>query len=295
MRSVHKTAPVLHAKALEGGGDAPGTFEAVWAVFGNEDSDGDVVEPGAFLKSWERKLPKVVWSHSWMEVPIGVTLEVDELSGEQLKRLVPNGVPDNVTGGAWAKARLAVDVAAGEHNPRALEVYTALKMVGGDGRPALDEFSWGGRVTEETVEKRDGAFPLWHLEAVDQTEWGPCVKGANPATALVAAKADFNLERAVRLANGELVEGSTEGDDLAARKLRSYRTFSFSAAREIFGLKDEVADPKPAPDPEPAPDPTPDPELEPTPEPDEQTPASTPVVEDPEERARVAELLLPAA
>jgi hypothetical protein len=292
MRSVHKTAPVLHAKALEGAADAPGTFEAVWAVFGNEDSDGDVVEPGAFLKSWERKLPKVVWSHSWLEVPIGVTLEVDELSGEQLKRLVPK-LPANVTGGAWAKARLAVDVEAGEHNPRAQEVYTALKMVGGDGRPALDEFSWGGRVTEETVEKREGAFPLWHLEAINQTEWGPCVKGANPETALIAAKADFNLERAVRLANGELVEGSTDGDDLAARKLRSYRTFSFSAAREIFGLKDEVADP---PDPKPAPEtePAPEPDADPAPEP-EQVPASTPEVEDPEERARVAELLFPAA
>jgi hypothetical protein len=299
-RMVHKITPVLHAKALNGN-EALGTFEAVWAVFGNEDADGDVLEPGAFLDSWARKMPKVVWSHSWTEVPIGVTLDAEELTREQLDRLLATGVPDDVTGGAWAKARLAVDVAAGEDNPRAREVYTALKMLGGDGRSALDEFSWGGRVTSETVEQRENSFPLWHINTVDQTEWGPCVKGANPATRLLAAKS-FDLERALRIANGEFaVDGVTKGDVLASRKLISYRTLTLNDAKEVFGMSTEPGegthDPQEQPGREPAEPrediPESNPETDPPkapvqPEdPDVTTPEQTP-----EQRARVADLLL---
>ena len=50
-----------------------------------------------------------MWSHSWMEVPIGVTLEVDEVDRGRLLTLLPDGVPEDITGGAWAKARLAID------------------------------------------------------------------------------------------------------------------------------------------------------------------------------------------
>lgn len=192
MRDIDKRAPLLYAKALSSN-EQPGTFEAVWSCFGNVDSDGDIVEPGAFAKSWSEKLPKVVFSHDWMSVPIGVTLEVDEYDRGKLQDLLPNGVPDGVTGAAWAKARLLVDVEGGEDHPDARKVYTALKAVGGDGRPALDEFSWGGRVLSETVEKRENMNPLYHLTEVSQTEWGPCMKGANPATALIAVKSAMDI------------------------------------------------------------------------------------------------------
>ena len=82
--------------------------------------------------------------------------------------------------------------------------------MGGDGRAALDEFSWGGRVTRETVEKRDNALPIWHIEQVDQTEWGPCLKGANPATALIAAKTAGRSSiwtASLAIANGQEVRG----------------------------------------------------------------------------------------
>jgi hypothetical protein len=290
MRTIHKTAPMLHAKALSTG-EEPGTFEAIWAVFGNEDIDGDIVESGAFLDSWARKMPKVVWSHSWMEVPIGVTLEVDEITRGTLDTMLPGGVPEEITGAAWAKARLAID-----DSVRAREVYAALKLTGGDGRPALDEFSWGGRVTRETIEKRDNAFPIWHIEQVDQTEWGPCLKGANPATALIAAKSGkFDLERALALANGDRPEGVTEADELVARKLRGYRTVSLSDAREMLGLADDgegTHNPLEQPGREPA---QPQPEV-PADNP-ETNPPEAPVqpekpVLDPEQRARIADLIL---
>lgn len=53
-----------------------GTFAGYGSVFGNEDSYGDVVEPGAFaetLKTWAKKggLPPMLWQHRHDE-PIGI-------------------------------------------------------------------------------------------------------------------------------------------------------------------------------------------------------------------------------
>lgn len=230
-RLIEKHAPLLHAKALTSD-DQPGTFEAVWALFGNEDSDGEVVEPGAFTDSWARKLPKVIYSHDWCSVPIGVTLAAEEYTAAQLGDLLPGGVPDGVTGGAWSKARLLVDTANGEDHEEARAVYAALKATGGDGRPALDEFSWGGRVLSETIEQRDGTYPLWHINQVDQAEWGPCVRGANPATALVAVKSMIAAGQVTR-------EQAREALELALDETR--KTEAADAEKNILSSDDLVA------------------------------------------------------
>jgi hypothetical protein len=188
LRQVQKTSPVLHAKALTSA-DQPGTFEAIFAVFGNEDRDGDILELGAFTDTLANALPPVVWSHDWLTPPVGVTLEAAELDRQALERLAGTGIPDGVTGGAYAKARLLVDVENGEDVPLARHVHAALKAAGGDGRMALREFSWGGRVLSETVEHREDQPSVWRLNTVELAEWGPCLKGANPATELLAAKA----------------------------------------------------------------------------------------------------------
>lgn len=188
MRPIHKVSPVLHAKALASA-DQPGTFEAIFAVFGNEDHDGDILELGSFTETLSKSLPPVVWSHDWLTPPVGVTLEAAELDRAALERLVPDGIPDGITGGAYAKARLLVDVEQGEDVPLARHINAALKAAGGDGRTALREFSWGGQVVKESRETRDNQPTVYHLDIVELAEWGPCLKGANPATELLAAKA----------------------------------------------------------------------------------------------------------
>lgn len=189
MRHVVKRLPTLYTKALTAA-DVPGTFEAIVATFGNEDPVNDVVMPGSFLDTIKAGLAPVVWSHDWLQPPIGVTLEMDELTLAQLKALLPGGVPDDVTGALYAKARLLIDVAAGEDVPLARAIYAAMLSKGGDGRPALGEFSWGGDVLVEKIVKRDDTpWPQFQLEQIDLCEWGPCLKGMNPETALLATKA----------------------------------------------------------------------------------------------------------
>lgn len=59
-----------------------GTFEGYGSVFGNADSYGEIVEPGAFAKSLakhakEKTSPLMLWQHNW-ENPIGVWDHLEE-------------------------------------------------------------------------------------------------------------------------------------------------------------------------------------------------------------------------
>jgi len=201
MRTVCKTSPLLHVKALDGDAE-PGTFEAIISAFGNEDSDGEAVSPGAFTDTLKGEPPPITYSHQWGEVPIGKTLDAEELDRVALSRLLPDGVPDDVTGALYAKGVLYVD---GEFPvERAKAAYRNLL------EGSLREFSWSGAAPEIRVEKRDeGRSPIVWLDKVDLVEWGPCLKGANPRTALLNVKtADLAdvaaLKRSVDLLYAEM-------------------------------------------------------------------------------------------
>lgn len=173
-------APIKNFKALDGEGDAPGTFEAIIAVYGNIDLYGEVVDPGAFDDAFKAgDWPKLVWSHCWNEPPIGVTLDIQ-------------GRPD--LGGVYAKGRLFVDQAAGEDSDTARAVWTALKATGGDGEPALDEFSYHYNPIDGGIEDREIApgvsERVYVIRKASMTEWGPCLKGVNPDTELLTVKAE---------------------------------------------------------------------------------------------------------
>jgi HK97 family phage prohead protease len=161
-RDLFKSRPVARVKAITDA-DEPGTFEAVVSVFGNVDSDGEVVMPGAFTKTLAAGLKPIVFSHDWMSVPIGQTLEAKETSE-----------------GLVVKGRLFV--APDEDHARAREVYAAMRA------GALTEFSFGGKVTVETRREDDAGVVTYELNEIDLVEYGPCLKGANPATRLLAVK-----------------------------------------------------------------------------------------------------------
>jgi HK97 family phage prohead protease len=162
MRDLFMSLPVARVKAITGA-DQPGTFEAIVSVFGNVDADGEIVSPGAFTKTLADGPKPIVYSHDWMSVPIGQTLEARE---------VPEGL--------YVKGRLFV--ADDEDHARAREVYAAMRA------GALTEFSFGGRVVEETRRENEDGSVSWLLNEIDLVEYGPCLKGANPATRLVAIK-----------------------------------------------------------------------------------------------------------
>lgn len=167
-----KTLPLADLKA-GGEGLGPGEFRALVAVFGNIDSTGDRIMPGAFADTLRpppegRGLPPIVWAHDWETPPIGATISATETDR-----------------GLELHGRLLV--ADGEDHPTARAVYAAMKARGGDDRPPLREFSFGFRVTSsdwvtETVD--DLELEVRELTGIELYEVGPVLVGANSATRL---------------------------------------------------------------------------------------------------------------
>lgn len=206
----------------EADGLQPGQFTALVSVFGNEDSVGDVVVPGAFtqtLADWKAKgdpIP-VIWSHDWGDPfsHIGVALDAQE-TAEGL--LVTGQVEDLDT------------------NPTAQQVYRLLK-----GR-RVTQFSFAYDVLEgawvETEPTADNPYgEYYELRKLKLYEVGPCLVGANQETELVAAKAE------------RLARGVKEGRVLAQQHLDRLKD-AHTALGEVIDAADSG---KRAPGPVPAP------------------------------------------
>lgn len=148
--------------------DAPdGHFEAVVAVFGNVDSQGDIVDPGAFTESlaeWAAKgkpVP-VIWSHEWED-------------------------PFSHIGGCTATETdqgLLVSADLDMTNPTAAQIYKLLKS----GR--VNQFSFVARAAAGgwSVETLEDGTVVSHLSKLDLIEVGPTLRGANAETQLVSIK-----------------------------------------------------------------------------------------------------------
>lgn len=154
-------------------GEGAGVFEAIVSVFGNVDYAGDRVLFGAFSDSLERwkasgdPIP-VLFAHQWddLDAHVGVVLEAEELAPGDA-RLPPELMAN---GGLWVKFRLDVEEDFAGRLAKKLE------------RRSLREFSFAYDVIDER-RAGDGANDLVTLDLI---EVGPCLKGMNPATALMA-------------------------------------------------------------------------------------------------------------
>ncbi|MFF2651477.1 HK97 family phage prohead protease [Streptomyces sp. NPDC058045] len=168
-----------------------GQFRAVVSVFGNEDSMGDVIAPGAFaqvLAEWKASgdpIP-VVWSHKWADpfAHIGSVLEATE---------TPDGL------------EVLAQIEDMDTNPTAKHVHGLLK-----GR-RIKQFSFaydvgeGGWVdTDDTANHPWGEF--YEIKRFSRLyEVGPCLVGANQETELLAAKA-ADIARGVK--EGRVLAGA---------------------------------------------------------------------------------------
>lgn len=164
MNIERKSYPISEIKA----DDQTGVIEAIVSVFNNKDSGNEIVRPGFFTKSIQRKLPKGVWAHDW-KMPIAKTLEAKELlPGDPL-------LPDNLKllGGTYIKAQF------NQGTQRGREAYSDVKF------GTIDEFSIGYKVTKEGRDEKTGAREL--LEG-DWKEWSPVLVGMNDQTALLSVK-----------------------------------------------------------------------------------------------------------
>jgi uncharacterized protein len=191
----------------------PGQFRALVSVFGNEDSMGDVVAPGAFtqvLADWKASgdpLP-VVWSHRWLDpfAHIGSVLEAAE-TADGLEVL--GQIEDMDT------------------NPTAKQVHGLLT-----GR-RIRQFSFaydvgeGGWIETDDLEAHPWGeyYEIRRFSAL--YEVGPCLVGANQETELLAAKA------------ADIARGVKEG-----RVLSQAHYDRLSAAHAAIGEVLAAAEPK---------------------------------------------------
>jgi HK97 family phage prohead protease len=148
-----------------------GTFEALVSVFGNVDSVGDRVQPGAFAKSLER------WNKAGDPIP--VILSHDWQNPWSHIGVIHPGDAKETDRGLWVKGHLDV-----KDNEVARQVHRLMS------RRSLKEFSFGYKVVSEKRGK-DGANDLSELDLI---EVGPTLKGANSATELHAVKSAVEAE-----------------------------------------------------------------------------------------------------
>lgn len=145
---------------------APGEYIALASVFGNVDSYGDTIVPGAFtdtLDAWAAKgdpIP-VIWQHNWADpnAHIGATKwakQTDE--------------------GLLYKGALDID-----DNEFAAQVYRLMKA------RRVTQQSFGFDVLDADWAMVDGT-EVFAIKKVDLYEVGPCLVGVNQATQLLDIK-----------------------------------------------------------------------------------------------------------
>lgn len=214
------TAPVVYFKALGKADEAEpqdplkGEYEAIVSVFGNVDQVNDRVLPGAFeedLKAWKESGSPIpsVWSHQWDNplAHLGVVTEAEELKAGDDR--LPEEVRD--LGGLYVKSTVDADLGGGQVNTYALAVLKGMR----EGR--IREFSFAYNVLE-TEDQEDGANGLKALHVI---EVGPCLKGINPATQLLSAKASLEGAKAGRVLSKANEDRIKQAQDLLGEVLSS--------------------------------------------------------------------------
>lgn len=174
-------------KAARDAADDTGEFEAIVSVFGNKDSVGDVVLPGAFadtLAEWKSSgdpIP-VLWSHR-MDDPrysIGSVQDAAELEAGDSR--IPEWADEWLKshGGLWVKGQI-------DTGPDASDIAKAAR--GLLLKRLVKQFSYAYDIVDGgwgTADHEDA----YELRKLDLFEVSPTQIGANGLTELIGAKAD---------------------------------------------------------------------------------------------------------
>ncbi len=208
--------PITDVKAIS---DEDGTFEAVVSVFGNVDFAGDRIVEGAFantIEQWKASgdpIP-VIWSHQWHD-PAAYIGTVDPANIAELPAGSPE-LPESIRDLGGLKVKAELDIT----DPNGAKVSKLLKT------RTVREFSFAYDVLEEAKNEDDNINELLEIDLI---EVGPTLKGANPLTELVGAKAF---------------------DEAFARVVATLDTDADTLAELKAALEAEVAAIEPEPEPE---------------------------------------------
>ncbi len=162
-----------------------GGFDALVAVFGNVDSQGDAVREGAFtrtLEEWGDNPIPVLWSHQFYD----------------MGAFIGKASAEETADGLLFHAEY-LDTESGQ---------LARKLMA---EGLVVEFSWSGRIREGAWVEKEGEESYYEIIDVDLWEAGPCFKGANAETQLLGVK---SLSDQI----------DSEGTDLASRHVDTLKS-----------------------------------------------------------------------
>lgn len=173
-----------------------GVVETIVSVTGVVDNVNDIIEPGAYAKSLEQRLPKGIWSHDWNQ-PLSRTLDIKELlpGDSELPETLPDGSP-------WPSE-------AG-----ALKVKTEFNLKTARGRDAYEDVKFFGRDQEWSIGYNvpvgganiDTKTGIRHIHSLDLYEYSPVLFGAMPLARTTSVKS-------AQLAYKSLMETEHTKDD----------------------------------------------------------------------------------
>lgn len=157
--------PAAHFKVLD---EEQGIVEAIVNTYSIVDYAGDRTIPGCCEKSLERKMPTICWMHDWMQT-VGKTIDAADLKPGDER------LPEKIRslGGLYVKGQFNLKTTRGRD-----AFYDVLEGV-------VDEYSIG-YYEVKTKYAKDGALDL---EEIDLVEWSPVLRGCNPITFTMGAKA----------------------------------------------------------------------------------------------------------
>lgn len=150
---------------------AQGIVECFVAAIGNKDSVGDIIQPGAFAGSLQRRKPRVVWGHNWND-PIGKVLDIQEV-GPSDPRL-PEKMKSGGVGGLYARVQFNLGSEKGR------EAFANVAFFGGE-----QEWSIGYKTINATFDPVRQANILHEVELY---ECSPVLHGANQLTGTISVK-----------------------------------------------------------------------------------------------------------
>ena len=164
-------------------GEEKGSVEAVFSVYNNLDSDGDVVIPGAVKSGFKDNQVPMVFAHKW-DQPIGKGVIVENEDS------------------AVFKGSFFMDTEAGK------EAYNLVKSMGD-----LQQWSFGFRVNDSEVgkfKKNDSESEVRYLKDLTVYEVSPVLVGANQETYTLAIKSGEDTVYEKKEVKEETVEVEAE-------------------------------------------------------------------------------------
>jgi Escherichia/Staphylococcus phage prohead protease len=192
-----------------------GIVHAVVSVFGNVDSDRDILQKGAFTKSIEKakgrgKYPPGVYMHDW-SLPVAKTLDMWEA----------------------------------EDGLHVIGQFALYKQIGKDTfldikNGLITEYSFGFKTVKDE-QKEDGR----HILDVEMYEWSPVLYGANSLTHTVGVKDDYphaglTLDQHFEKAHAALSEFIKRIEGLAELRQKEGRTLSDPRREQIKDLQERI-------------------------------------------------------